>query len=419
MDIALRLLAVAALILANALFVAAEFALVAVDRGHLHQDSRKSARVAEGLLRELSFHLSGAQLGITITSIALGFIAEPTIGDLLEPLLGDSRSISIILALLAATVIQLVIGELVPKGIAIAKPKETSVRLAKTMLGFSIVFGPLTRVLNNAANRAVRALGIEPVEELASSRTLEELLFVIRSTARSGGLDLEAVKLLDRSIRFSEKQAADALVPRPRVAALNVNDTITDLIEKSDQTGFSRFPVISADLDDIRGIVHVKGALRIDPARRRHTPVTDIMSQAIFVPESRELEDLLVDLRSRRLPMAIVVDEHGGTAGIITVEDLIEEIVGEIVDEYDDEEPMVVPLESGEFLVDARLDVDDLAGTLDVEFPDEEWDTVGGLVLGLAGRVPKIGESFEYHDVTLVAEEVHGRRVARVRVAPR
>lgn len=421
MGIAFRLLAVLVLVLANAFFVAIEFALVAVDRSHLAQDVRRNARVAEGLLKQLSFHLSGAQLGITITSIGLGFIARPAIGNLLEPWLGESRSLAVVLALAMATVFQLVLGELVPKGMAIAKPMETSVRLSSAMLAFSTLFGPLTRILNNAANRMVRALGIEPVDELASSRTLEELQSVIQSSARNGGLDEEAVALLDRSIRFSEKKAADALVPRTQVEALDADAVIMDMIKTSHKTGFSRFPVMGDGLDDIVGVVHVKQALGLDAAARNSTSLSEIMSEALYVPEARELELLLADLRSSRVPMAVVVDEHGGTAGIITVEDLIEEIVGEIHDEYDRSEPLLTGtlVAGGHHWLPGSLHPDEVREASGFEIPEGDYDTLAGFVLSRLQTIPVEGDSLSYENWTITVKEMDRRRIAAVElVAP-
>ena len=340
-DVVVGFAAVALLIVANAFFVASEFALVAVDRSRIEQlanEGRRSARIALGLIKRLSFHLSGAQLGITITSVVLGFVAEPTVGRVIEPVFGSlpgGHGASIVLALLLATVLQMVFGELVPKTFAIARPVPTATRLAVPMRLFGLALGPVIKGLNGAANWILRRCGVEPVEELASVRSIEELEFLIRSSEREGTLDVGAVSLLTRSIRFGEKTAADILVPRVALEAVMLEQSADELIELSRSSGFSRFPVYGIDLDDIRGSIHVKVLHRVPVSERATTQVSQLMTEAFVVPESRELRSLLLEMRERGSHLAVVVDEYGGTAGIVTLEDLVEEIVGEIEDEYD------------------------------------------------------------------------------------
>ena len=231
--------------------------------------------------------------------------------------------------------------------------------------------------------------------------------------------DREERELISSIIEFGDTIVREVMVPRTDMVTLPAAASTDDAVDLVLEAGRSRIPLTGENVDEIVGLLYARDLLTLYDQASPPRPATELAHEAYFVPETKAISELLREMQAKQKHLAIVVDEFGGTAGVVTIEDLIEEIVGEIVDEYDDEEPMVIPLGSGEFLVDARLDVDDLAETLDVEFPDEEWDTVGGLVLGLAGRVPAIGESFDYHDVTLVAEEVHGRRVARVRVAPR
>jgi CBS domain containing-hemolysin-like protein len=231
--------------------------------------------------------------------------------------------------------------------------------------------------------------------------------------------DREERELISSIIEFGDTIVREVMVPRTDMVTLPATASSDDAVDLVLEAGRSRIPLTGENIDDIVGLLYARDLLSLYDQASPPRPARDLAHEAYFVPETKAISELLREMQAKQKHLAIVVDEFGGTAGVVTIEDLIEEIVGEIVDEYDDEEPMVVPLESGEYLVDARLDVDDLANTLDIRFPDEEWDTVGGLVLGLAGRVPDVGESFDYHDVTLTAEDVQGRRVARVRVARR
>ena len=403
---ALGLLAVLLLILATGFFVAVEFALVAVDRSRAEIDAAAGSRRAKATasaLHRLSFYLSGAQLGITVTSLIVGFIAEPTVAAALEPLLsplvGERRvsGVSIAVALVLATVVSMVVGELVPKSIAIAKPRVTAYTLAGPMVFVSRVLGPLITFLNGAANWTVRRLGIEPQEELTSVRSLQEIELLIRSSGEEGTLEPEALTLLTRSIRFGEKDAADALVPRPSVTSVAVGETVADLATKAVATGHSRFPVVGADLDDVRGVVHVKDVYRVAFPERASTSVEAIMVPAFVVPETRDLADLLADLRRMGSHLAVVVDEHGGTAGIITLEDVLEEIVGEIDDEHDRPTPQLTVIQRpGEWLLDGSLHRDEVFDACGFRMPEGDYETLAGFVLAELGRIPGVGEGFDH-----------------------
>ena len=423
---ALGLLAVLLLILATGFFVAVEFALVAVDRDRVDADAAAGGRRAKrtaGALRRLSFHLSGAQLGITVTSLVVGFLAEPTVAAAIEPAVasavGDERSstVSIVLALLLATLVSMVVGELIPKTIAIAKPRPTAYALAPAMAILCQVASPVIRFLNGAANATVRRMGIEPQEELASVRSLEELELLIRSSGEEGTLEPEALTLLTRSIRFGDKDAASALVPRRSVRSLTIEDTVTGLASAAVSSGHSRFPVVGTDLDDVRGVVHVKDVYGVPYAERGTTPVTSIMVPAFVVPETRQLGDLLVDLRRRGSHLAVVVDEHGGTAGIITLEDVLEEIVGEIDDEHDRPAPRLTKVtRPGEWVLEGSLHPDEVFDASGFRIPDGDYETLAGFVLQRLGRIPDGGESFEEGEWRLEVVEVDRHRVASVRL---
>ena len=418
------------LTLGTGLFVAAEFALVAVDRDRvrrLAEQGSRRARVSEGELRRLSFYLSGAQLGITVTSLIVGFIAEPTIAKAIEPaieaipLLPESSAlgVSIALALASATLLQMVVGELVPKGIAIARPERTALALAVPVQVYSVVFGPLIRFLNAAANWTCRRMGIEPREELTSVRSLDELQLLIQSSGEEGTLDAESLNLLTRSIRFGEKTAADALVPRTSLVALRDDETVADLVAAAVATGHSRFPVHSGDLDDIVGVVHAKDVFGLPPERRADEPVTAIMREARAVPETRDLESLLLEMRAEAVQLVVIVDEYGGTAGIVTLEDLVEEIVGDIEDEYDPvvpTPPLTARQRPGVHVLEGGLHPDEVAELTGLDIPEGDYETLAGFLLTLFGRIPAAGDRTEWHGWQFEILAMDRLRIALARV---
>jgi len=285
------------------------------------------------------------------------------------------------------------------------------------MLVITRLLGPLITFLNGAANWTVRRFGIEPKEELTSVRSLEELELLIRSSGEEGTLEPEALTLLTRSIRFGEKDAADALVPRRSVDTLSIDDVVSTLAERAVATGHSRFPVVGADLDDVRGVVHVKDVYGV-PYEERHThPLVGLMVPAFVVPETRDLADLLAELRRVGSHLAIVVDEHGGTAGIITLEDILEEIVGEIDDEHDRPTPLLTRVQRpGEWLLAGTLHPDEVFDACGLSVPDGDYETLAGFVLASLGRIPEVGEGFGHDGWRIEVVELDGRRVATVRV---
>jgi len=407
-------------------FVAIEFGLVAVDRAHIDQlvaAGNRRAKVAHQLLVRLSFSLGGAQLGITIVSLVLGFLAAPIIAGLIEPLLrpvlGDTGGSagSLFLGLVIATVMQMVLGELIPKALAIARAESTVLRLSGSLRIFSTVFKPAILFLNGTANRIVRALGMEPKEELVHIRTLPELARVFQASAEGGTLAGSASTLLNRSVRFGEKSAADVLVPRVEIKAISREATVADLVALATETGHSRLPVYGADLDDICGVVHVKAVHRLPVTERADTSVESLMVEILAVPETRELEHVLFDMRNARNHLVVVVDEYGGTAGILTLEDILEEIVGEIDDEYDSLTPrLAVEEEAGCFVLSGALHPDEIEEAIGFEVPEGEYETLAGFALDRLGHIPDPGEQFHYDGWTFEVIDVDKRRIATLRV---
>lgn len=411
--------------LVNAFFVAGEFALVTVERSRVTRmadaGNRRARRILAGLSR-LSFHLSGAQLGITVSSLILGLVAEQALGPIVEPVLEWARisedlvpALTIGLALAMGTALQLVFGELVPKNLAITYPLKTANRVGLPMLVVNSVLSPVIRVLNSAANRTVRLIGIEPREELAGVRSIEELELIIRASGEGGLLADEELGLLTRSIAFTENLTSDVMIPRVQIVGLPSTATVADLQRASIESGHSRFPVYGTDLDAIEGVAHVKDSLRVDPARRDAEPISDHMRPALVIPESQPLDTVLFELRTKGSGLAIVTDEYGGTAGIVTSEDLLEEIIGEIRDEHD------------QYSIDMPGRPDELSGLLhrhevltEVGFawPEGRYETLGGMVTAHLERLPQIGDEIEIEGWRFLVTAVDGFRVDRVGVTP-
>lgn len=418
------LAAVLFLILANAFFVAGEFAIVAVERSTVERRAREGDRRAARILnslRHLSFELSGAQLGITVTSLILGFIAEPTIASLISPVVGDvvgeesALAVSIVIALILVTMSQMVLGELVPKNFAIARPYPSAVWFAIPMQIVNRAVRPLILFLNNSADWTVRRLGIEPRAELAGVRSMEELELMIRSSGEEGHLDDDEMELLTRAITFTEKVAAEVMVPRVNVVAVNRYQPISELRQLARETGHSRFPVYGSDLDEIVGIVHVKDTLGVDTSRRALTTVEEIAEPGFMVPAASTLAYLLTELRTQGRGMALVIDEYGGTAGIITIEDLLEEILGEIEDEYDQAESGIEDGE-GVDVLSGLLHRHDVEERIGFEWPEGHYETLGGFLVARLGRFPTEGEVVPVGDLTFEVLKLDGHRVDQVRV---
>ncbi len=414
------------LVLANAFFVAAEFGLVAVDRSRVDEEAADGSTAAtrvKGLVENLSFHLSGAQLGITASSLILGFIAKPTLASQVERVLQGVVSetaisgLSVVLAIALATGFQMVVGELVPKTIAIDRPFEVSTRLSRAVSLWGVVAKPIIVSFDAAANAIVRRLGMEPAEELEHVRSLDEIERMIVTSGEEGVLDVEDVELLTRSIRLSEKTAADALVPRVEVIALDRTSTAQDLVDLAGSSGRSRFPVYGADADDVIGVAHITAIHGVPRNERSSTSITTLMTDPVVIPESVDLDVLLQGVRESRNHLAIVVDEHGGTAGIITLEDILEEIVGEIDDEYDGPPTVHTRVEgSGTFLIDGSLHHDEVLDACGFDMPEGQYETLAGFMLYELGRIPAPGARFVHNGWRCEVVAMDRLRVASVRL---
>ena len=415
-DPIMGLVAVFVLIALNGIFVAGEFSLVAVDAERVEVmagEGHRRARTVKKLLSRLSFHLGGAQLGITVTSLLLGFLAEDTIGEFLRYLPGfnlTSGPAQAGIAIAIAAVIQMVFGELAPKNIAISRPLGTGLWLGPILRVYGVISAPVTATFNGLANRLLRLCGIEPVEELRSLRSLEDLEHLVRaSSART--IRADEARLITRTLQLSRKDAADALTPRTSMVGIEQSGTIADLVRITKDSGYSRFPVTGQDTDDIVGIVEVRDVFALPVEDRELRPLSEILRPAVIVPEHRELDGVLLDLEAAESRLAVVIDEHGGTAGLITREDILEELVGDIADEYDEPVRTTSETRDGRYVVDGRTSRGDIEEMIGLRLPRGPYETVAGFLLEQFGSVPLVGEQLEWQGWKF---EILGRENLRI-----
>ncbi|MBN9201611.1 MAG: HlyC/CorC family transporter [Microbacterium chocolatum] len=416
------------LTIGTGLFVASEFALVNLDRADLEArreagETRLSLTISA--LRITSTHLSSAQLGITLTTLLTGYTMEPAISNLLRPVFtawGMPEAlvspVAVVVAISVATIFSMIIGELVPKNFALAVPRQTAKLVIPFQVAFTTVFRPAIRMLNGSANGVLRALGVEPKEELSGARTAEELSSLVRRSASAGVLEKDTASLLDRSLRFSRLTAADVMTPRPSIHAVAAGDSAEDVVQLARRTGHSRFPVYDDSMDDITGIVHLKAAIGVPRDRRADVPAAALSTEPLRVPEAVHLDALVAELRARGYQMAVVVDEYGGTAGVVTLEDRVDEIVGEVLDEHDRRRAGVV--RSGDsILLPGDLRPDEVRDRTGILIPEGEvYDTVGGYIMSVLERIPAVGDRVSIDDGQLEVHRMDGRRVDRVRFTP-
>lgn len=409
-------------------FVASEFSLLNVERNDLEARSSRGEKGLElpiSALRRTSTHLSGAQLGITITTLLTGFVAEPALTELLSPIFSSlsvnpevQRTLAVILGMILATLFSFLIGELVPKNMALSSPIIVLKFVVRFQIAFTWTFGFMIRFLNQTGDRIVRLFGVEPKEELSSTRTAEELSSLVRRSASTGALDAQTATLLTKTLALSQLVAADVMTPRPRMHSLDKDASLAELIDASIKTGHSRFPISDGTSDDIIGVAHVKQAAAVPREKRGEVPVSAIMVEALRVPETMRLETLMVELRAKGLQLAIVVDEYGGTAGLATLEDLIEELVGELADEHDRAKAGVTRGANSSVLFPGMIRPDELL-EMAIKVPaDGAYETVAGFMMSELGRIPANGDEVQIEDGVLKVERMDGRRVDRVRFTP-
>lgn len=426
------LLVVAVLLtFACGVFVAAEFSLTTIERGELERaarDGERGAAAALSAVRNLTVQLSGAQLGITATGLIIGMLAESSIGKLLRGPLraaglprSGASSLGLVLGTALSTLALMVIGELVPKNWAISRPLRVARAVAPSQRVFTAAFGPLIRHLNSTANRVLRRMGLEPAEELASARGPQELAALARHSAREGTLEADTAELFVRTLNLGVLTAENVMTPRVRVTALEAGATAEDVASVTRATGLSRFPVYRDSLDAVIGTVHIKDVLAVPADRRPRLPVTELLRDPLLVPESLTVDRLLDRLSGGRT-MAVVIDEYGGTAGVVTLEDIVEEVVGEVRDEHDPQElPDLLLLRtdpSGRriYEADGATRTEDQLERIGLHAPEGPYETLAGLVAHLLGRIPEHGDTLELDGWRIEVTDAERHRAARARL---
>ena len=412
-------------------FVSAEFSLVAVDQAVVEKRAEEGQRGAARVLRAtktLSTQLSGAQVGITLTTILLGYTTQSTIASLLESALGSAgvawglaTGIAAFAAAVFINVFSMLFGELVPKNLALAHPMDTARAVVPFQMAFTTVFAPVIWVLGGTANWVLRRIGIEPREEISSARSAGELAALVEHSAEEGTFDTSTASLFTNSIRMSRLCAADVMTDRGRVRTLPEGASAADVIALAASTGHSRFPVIGEDSDDVVGLVSLRRAVAVPHERRAEVPVvsSSLLAPAPSVPETAPIGPLMVQLRDEGLQMAVVVDEYGGVSGIVTLEDVIEEIVGEVSDEHDQRRLGIRPRPDGTLLVPGTLRPDELKARTGIVLPDDgPYDTLGGLIRNELGDIPSVGQRLQVDGVGLEVAQMQGRRVTQIALTP-
>ena len=425
----LLVLAGVGLTIGTAIFVAAEFAFVALDKTTVQQAVEQGDTAAKPVLaslRQLSTQLSASQVGITVTTLVLGYLAQPSIGMLLRTPLAAARvptpaiePFATAAALVLATLFSMLFGELLPQFLGISAPLRTAKLVALPVRVFSVVTRPLIVVLNGSANLVLKAFGITPQEELSGARTPRELASLVRRSAEAGTLGEGTARLVTRSLDFGERTASDVMTPRVHCSSIERTASAGDVVRLARTTGHSRFPVTGEDWDDVDGLVHVKRAIAVPHDRREDVPVSALMVDALMVPETIRLDPLLLMLRGAGHQMAVVVDEYGGTSGIVTLEDVIEEIVGEVSDEHDRARTTGRVSANGSWTVPGLWRPDEVRDRLGALVPDgPAYETIGGYVMACLGRVPVVGDEVSVTGWSMRVDAMDGRRVDRLRFTP-
>lgn len=412
------------LLVANGFFVAAEFAYITARRNVLEKIPSGSARIAVGLNRNLSLSLTAAQLGITMASLGLGAVGEPAVANLLERAFGFLpipegviHAIALAVALLIVVFLHMVVGEMAPKNIAIANPERSATALARLFRGYIIAFRPLIAALNALANWVLRLFGVKPADSLEVGHSADDLAMIIATGQEEGVIEAFTRRLLTGAIVFGDRDAAEAMIPRPDVVAIHADATVADVENVMKATGHSRIPIYRDDLDDVIGFIHVKDLIGIADDDRDRPIDRTLIRPSLFVPESAHIRSVLDEMRQTRIHFAMVIDEHGSTAGIITMEDIAEELVGEIRDEHDRRERRPTRTVDGRVLAPALVRPDQLS-QFGIDLPEGEYETLGGLIMDRLGRLPVTGDEIEEEGWKLRVTSTDGRRVREVELTP-
>jgi CBS domain containing-hemolysin-like protein len=406
----------------NGFFVAAEFALVRTRETRivqLEQEGSVQARVVHSALRDLDTYLSVCQVGITIASLALGWVGEPAMSALISPGLqalgitseGIIEITAVILGFVVITYAHLVFGEQAPKYFAIQRAEATAMWLSRPLKLFMFLFRPLVWLVNASTNLILRPWGIRLGEEM-EAHSEEELRIMIDSSTSSGVLDPQEHEYLNNVFDFGDTIAREVMVPRPDIEALPSDAPLEELVDRAAFGRYTRYPVYDDDLDHVLGAVHVKDLFRAAKEDGNGFDLSPLIRDCLVVPETKRIEEILREFQKRKLQMAIVIDEWGSVEGLVTIEDIVEELVGEIQDEFDEDEAAIEPLGNGTYAIDGRIPITDVNEYFKLDLPHEDFDTIGGYILGALGRPPEPGDTVEAEGVTLRVKNVDGPRVS-------
>lgn len=434
LEVMFKILAVFTLIFINGFFAAAEFALVSTRRTRIEQlaaEGSVAALAARRLLDNPDRFIAAVQLGVTMASLGLGWIGEPAIASLIEPLLemlpsapvsSASSIVGTALSFGLITFFCIVLGEQVPKTIAIRYGEQTSMMSARPMEAFSFVFRPFIFILDRATFLTLRLLGLQPITGHRSVLSLEELKQVVRESQEGGILEAEHEEVVQRAFRFANRRVHEAMIPRPDVVGVEKDTTIKDFLQTFSRTSHSRFPVYEEDMDNIVGIIAIKDVLRAlaNEPGKLDSSIEGLIRPALFVPESRLIGDLMAEMRDHQIQMAIIIDEYGGTAGVVTLEELVEEIVGRLSDELVVAPSSIEAIDEHTFQVNAQLRIDEVSEGLNLELPEsEEYETLAGFILYLLRHIPKEGETLRYRDLRFVVTKMKGPKIEEVQIIAR
>jgi len=418
----INLFAALVLIVLNGFFVAAEFALVRVRESRivqLEQEGSARARVVHNVLRDLDTYLSVCQVGITIASLALGWVGEPAVSALIAPGLEAMgieseriiEVISVVLGFAVITYAHLVFGEQAPKYFSIQRAEETAMWVSRPLRLLTLLFRPVVWLVNASTNFVLRPWGVRLGEEM-EAHSEEELRIMITSSTSSGVLDPHEREFLNNVFDFGDTVAREVMVPRPDIEALSYGAPLEELVESAAFGRYTRYPVFEDDFDHVLGAVHVKDLFRAAKEDGESFELKSLVRDCLVVPETKRIEEILREFQKRKLQMAIVIDEWGSVEGLVTIEDILEEIVGEIQDEFDEDEAAIEPLGDDTYAIDGRIPITDVNQYFRLDLPHEDFDTIGGYILGALGRPPESGDVVEAEDVTLRVKNVDGPRVS-------
>jgi len=399
------------LVFLNGFFVAAEFAIVKVRASQIEikaKSGSRVAKVAKHITQHLDGYLAATQLGITLASLGLGWVGESVMEHIITNTLtffnaspdfvaSMASTASPIIAFSVITILHIVFGELAPKSIAIQQPVGVTMAIAFPLHVFYLIFRPFIVMLNGFANSLLRLFGINAIGSHDTAHTSEELQYLLEQGKESGALNLNEHELIKNVFDFNERVVKHIMVPRTKIIGIEQNTAAEELIETIIKEGYSRMPIYDETIDKIIGVIHAKDILPL-LAHKKELILKDIIRKPFLIPETKKINDLLAEFQLRRMQIAIVLDEFGGTAGMVTLEDVVEELVGEIQDEYDEEKPLVEKVSESEFIVNASSTIYDVNEYLPHDLPeDKDYDTVGGLVGALFGKIPEVGESKEFY----------------------